>query len=77
MDFCLTGNEAVLLDQVACKLGETITIAVTAKDWAKDGSEPGTADRGRATRPVLQADLHPEAQVQAKQMEVGIVSGDQ
>jgi hypothetical protein len=32
VNFRLTCDEAVLLDQVACKLGETITLTVTVKD---------------------------------------------
>ena len=35
VDLRLTGDEAVLLDQVACELGETITLAVTVKDRAE------------------------------------------
>ena len=32
VNFRLTRDEAMLLDQVACKLGETITLTVTVKE---------------------------------------------
>ncbi len=66
VDFCLTGDEAVFLDQVASELGETIPVTVTVKDWPEDGPEIGTAERGRATHPLLRADVHHTAYEQAK-----------
>ncbi len=66
IDLRLGGDEAVLLDQVACKLGEPISLIVTVKDWAGDKPENGKADRGSVAHPVLQADLHHEARDQAK-----------
>ena len=75
VDLRLVGDEAVLLDQVACELGETITLAVTVKDRAEDSPEIAIGVRGSAARPVLHADVHHAAHVQATQMEVGKVGG--
>ena len=66
VDLRTVGDEAVLLDQVAGKLGETITLTVTVKDRAEDKPEKGIAVRGSAAHPVLHADLHHAAREQAK-----------
>src|SRR5271165_3043151 len=71
VDFCLIGDETVLLDEIACEPGETITLAATVKDRSKDNPEKGTGVRGCAARPVLHADVRHAAQEQAIQMEVG------
>ncbi len=64
-------DEDVLLHQVACKLGETITFAVTVKHRAEDKPEIATGVRGYAARPVLHADVDHATHEQAKQMKVG------
>ena len=66
VDFRPVGDEAVLLDEVACELGETITLAVTVKGWSEEKSEKATGVRGSAAYPVLHADVHHAAEVQAR-----------
>src|ERR1700677_4729071 len=68
---CLAVDEAVLLDQVASELGETITLAITVKHRAEGKPQKAKGVRGYTARPVLHADVHHAAQEQAKQMEVG------
>jgi hypothetical protein len=48
----------VLLRQVACKLGELITLTVTMKDRAGDKAQKRKAERGSIADSVLHADLH-------------------
>ncbi len=62
----LVGDKAVLLDQVAGELGETVSIAVTVKHRAEDRPKSSIGMRGRAARPVLNADVHHAAHEQAK-----------
>jgi len=71
----LTSDEAVLFDQVAGKLGETIPFIVAVKDPAEHMAPKAKGDRGSAARSMLQAELHHAAQLQAIQTEVGKVSG--
>src|SRR5271163_446436 len=71
----LIGDEAVFLDQVACKLGETVTVTVPAKFRTEHRPEPAKGLRGGAAHPVLQADVHHPAWEQAKQIEIGMVGG--
>ncbi len=66
IDLRLVGDEAVLLDQVACQLGEATTLTVTVKDRARDKPEKGKAERGSVADPVLHTDLHHAARDQAK-----------
>src|SRR5260370_35377949 len=75
VDLCPVGDESVLLDQVTRELGETKTLSVTVKGRAEDKPEPAIGVRGRSPRPMLQADVHHAAQVQARQMNVGIAGG--
>ncbi len=71
----LVGDEAVLLDQVARELCETITLPVTVKHPTEDRPKSAIGMRGRSARPVLHADVHHAAHEQAIQMEVGKVGG--
>src|SRR5258708_34692090 len=74
-DLCPVSDKAMLLDQVACELSETITFAVAVKDRAEDHPEAGQPVRGSAARPVLYADVHHAAHAEVIQMEVGKVGG--
>jgi hypothetical protein len=58
MDLGLVGDEAVLIDQIACKLGETITPTVTVKDRADNKTEKDIAVRRSTAHSVLHADVH-------------------
>ena len=66
VDPCPVSDKAVLLDQIACELGETITFAVSVKHRAEDAPEAGQPVRGSAARPVLHADVHHAAHEQVK-----------
>jgi hypothetical protein len=48
----------VLIDQIACKLGETITLTVTVKDRADNKTEKDIAVRRSTAHSVLHADVH-------------------
>src|SRR4029077_15532958 len=50
VDPCLVGDEVVLLDEIACKPAETISLAVTVKHRAEDHPEAGKSVRGSAAR---------------------------
>jgi len=58
VDLRLVGDETVLLRQVACKLGELITLTVTMKDRAGDKAQKRKAERGSIADSVLHTDLH-------------------
>ena len=58
VDLRLVGDETVLLRQVACKLGELITLTVTMKDRAGDKAKKRKAECGSIADSVLHADLH-------------------
>jgi hypothetical protein len=73
MDFCLTGEEAVFLDQVASELGETIPLTVTLKDRTEDGPEISPAARGRAAYSMPRVDERSE---KLSSQGVEIVRGD-
>ena len=67
VDFRPVCDEAVLVKQVARKLGETIAISVTAKGCPKCNPKICVAGSGIHACPVLQADGHHAANLQAKQ----------
>jgi hypothetical protein len=58
MDFGLVGEEAVLIDQIACKLGAALTLTVTVKDRADNKTEKDIAVRRSTAHSVLHADVH-------------------
>ncbi len=71
----LVGNKAVLLDQVAGELGETVGVAVTVKHRPEHSPPIAIGMRGSAARPVLHANADHAAHLQAKQPEVSKVGG--
>src|SRR5260370_6063802 len=74
VDLCSVGEEAMLVDQIACELGETVTVVVTVKHWAKEDPERATSVGERTACAVLQADVHHAAQEQTQQMGVDKIS---
>src|SRR5260370_773056 len=63
------------VEKVAGEFGETMTISVTTKDQSEHNPPIAIGVRGSVARPVLHADLHHAAQLQAIQTEVGKVGG--
>src|SRR5271166_3303376 len=66
-------GEAVFLDQVASELGETKTLGITLKGRSEGSSKVSTGMRGSAVRPVLHAEVHHAALLQAKQIAISNV----
>jgi hypothetical protein len=63
----------MFLDQIAPELGETKTIGVTVKGRSEGKSKVSTGMRGGAVRPVLHAEVHHAALLQAKQIAISNV----
>ena len=66
-------DEAALLHQVASDPGEAVALMIAVKGGPQNESEPAIGMRGSTARSVLHAQIHHAAQMQAEQMEVGVI----
>src|ERR1700719_3732471 len=66
-------RETMFLDQITSELCETKTLGVTVKSGSEGKSKVSKGMRGSAVRPVLHAEVHHAALLQAKQIAISNV----